>query len=97
MNGQLLHNLILFGRLLRALGMDVNPGRMIDLVQALQHVNLACKADFYYTARSLLVHDRDDLPLFEQAFELFWRAPRDRKSTRLNSSHTDISRMPSSA
>ncbi|MBK8905650.1 MAG: VWA domain-containing protein [Anaerolineaceae bacterium] len=77
-NNYLLHNLILFGRLLRALGMDVNPGRMIDLVQALEHVNLARKADFFYTARSLLVHDRDDLPLFEQAFELFWRAPRDR-------------------
>ena len=26
-----------------------------------------------------------------------WPDPRDRKSTRLNSSHTDISRMPSSA
>ncbi|MFZ1397148.1 MAG: VWA domain-containing protein [Candidatus Promineifilaceae bacterium] len=77
-NNHLLHNLILFGRLLRALGMDVNPGRMIDLVHALEHVNLARKADFFYTARCLLVHDRDDLPLFEQAFELFWRAPRDK-------------------
>ena len=75
-NHYLLHNLILFGRLLRTLGMDVNPGRMIDLVQAMAHVNLARKSDFFYTARSLLVHDRDDLPLFEQAFELFWRAPR---------------------
>ena len=78
MNGQLLHNLILFGRLLRALGLDVNPGRMIDLVQALEHVNLSHKADFYFTARCLLVHHRDDLPLFDQAFALFWRAPRDK-------------------
>ncbi|MCB8980402.1 MAG: VWA domain-containing protein [Ardenticatenaceae bacterium] len=77
-NNHLLHNLILFGRLLRALGMDVNPGRMIDLVQALEHVNLARKADFYYTARCLLVHDQADLPLFEQAFALFWRAPREK-------------------
>lgn len=74
----LLHNLILFGRLLRALGLDINPGRMIDLVQALEHVNLARKSDFYFTARSLLVHDREDLPLFDQAFELFWRAPREK-------------------
>ena len=77
-NNYLLHNLILFGRLLRALGMDVNPGRMIDLVHALEHVNLARKSDFYYTARCLLVHDREDLPLFEQAFELFWRTPREK-------------------
>ena len=77
-NNHLLHNLILFGRLLRALGMDVNPSRMIDLVQALEHVNLAHKPDFYYTARCLLVHNRDDLPLFDQAFALFWRAPREK-------------------
>ncbi len=79
-NHYLLHNLILFGRLLRALGLDVNPGRMIDLVQALEHVNLARRSDLYYTARSLLVHHRDDLPLFDQAFALFWRAPREKIS-----------------
>jgi uncharacterized protein with von Willebrand factor type A (vWA) domain len=72
----LLHNLILFGRLLRALGLDINPGRMIDLVQALEFVEIGRKADFFYTARSLLVHDQDDLPLFDQAFDLFWRRPR---------------------
>ena len=77
-NNHLLHNLILFGRLLRALGLDVNPGRMIDLVHALEHVNLGRKMDFFYAARSLLVHDRDDLPLFDQAFALFWRTPRDK-------------------
>ena len=77
-NNHLLHNLVLFGRLLRALGLDVNPGRMIDLVQALAHVNLARKSDFYHTARCLLVHDKDDLPLFEQAFALFWRTPREK-------------------
>lgn len=73
-HGNLLHNLILFGRLLRALGMDVNPGRLIDLVQALAHVEIGRRADFYYTARSLLVHNRDDLPLFDEAFDRFWRA-----------------------
>ena len=31
-SGHILHNLVLFGRLLRQLGLDVNPGRMIDLV-----------------------------------------------------------------
>ena len=70
-SGNLLHNLILFGRLLRALGLDINPGRMIDLVQALDFVEIGRKADFFDTARSLLVHDQDDLPLFDQAFDLF--------------------------
>ncbi len=76
-SGNLLHNLVLFGRLLRALGLDVNPGRMIDLVQALEFVEVGNRDDFYHTARSLLVHERDDLPLFDEAFRLFWRAPTD--------------------
>ena len=69
----LLHNLILFGRLLRALGLDVNPGRMMDLVQALAFVEIGQRADFYFTARSLLVHNKADVPLFDVAFDLFWR------------------------
>ncbi|MDX1413310.1 MAG: VWA domain-containing protein [Candidatus Promineifilaceae bacterium] len=72
-SGNLLHNLILFGRLLRNLGLDVNPGRMIDLVQALEHIEIGRRSDFYYAARSLLVHNREELPLFDQAFDLFWR------------------------
>ncbi len=74
-SGNLLHNLILFGRLLRGLGLDVNPGRMIDLVQAFKHVEIVHKGDFYYTMRSLLVHRREDFELFDQAFNLFWRRP----------------------
>jgi hypothetical protein len=72
-SGNLLHNLLLFGRVLRGLGMDINPGRMIDLVQALDHIQLGYKQDFYHACRSLLVHDKEDIPLFDQAFERFWR------------------------
>ncbi len=74
-SGQFLHNLLVFGRLLRQLGLDINPGRMIDLVQALDLIEIGRKEDFYNTTRSLLVHKREDIPLFDQAFELFWRKP----------------------
>ncbi|MGH9319627.1 MAG: vWA domain-containing protein [Vicinamibacteria bacterium] len=71
----LLRNLVLFGRVLRGLGLDVNPGRMIDLVLALQHVQIGVRSDFYHAARALLVHERDDVPLFDEAFEMFWQTP----------------------
>ena len=74
-SGNLLHNLLLFGRLLRGLGLDVNPGRMIDLVRALEHIEIGHKSDFYHTTRSLLVHRREDIILFDEAFEVFWRKP----------------------
>jgi uncharacterized protein with von Willebrand factor type A (vWA) domain len=75
LSGNLLYNLVLFGRLLRCLGLDVNPGRMIDLVQALEYIEIGRKADFYHAARSLLVHRHEDIPLFDEAFEAFWRKP----------------------
>jgi len=75
LNGALLHNLLLFGRVLRKLGLDINPGRMMDLISALDHIEIGRKSDFFYSARTLLVHEREDLPLFDEAFELFWRKP----------------------
>ena len=47
----------------------------MDLVSALDHIEIGNKADFFYAARTLLVHEREDLPLFDEAFELFWRKP----------------------
>ncbi|HEX9163099.1 MAG TPA: CoxE, partial [Thermoanaerobaculia bacterium] len=74
MSGALLHNLLLFGRVLRGVGLDVNAGRMIDLVTALEFVNVGSRSDFYYTSRGLLVHRREDIPRFDEAFEFFWRS-----------------------
>jgi uncharacterized protein with von Willebrand factor type A (vWA) domain len=48
---------------------------MMDLVSALDYIEIGSKPDFYHAARSLLVHDREDIPLFDEAFELFWRKP----------------------
>lgn len=77
MSGQFLHNLLLFGRVLRGMGLDINPGRMMDLVSALDHIEIGRKSDFFYSARTLLVHQREDLSLFDEAFEMFWRRPAD--------------------
>jgi uncharacterized protein len=74
-SGNLLHNLILFGRLLRGLGLDVNPGRMMDVYEALGLIRIGYRPDFYHTLRSLLVHSYQDIPLFDQAFYSFWRKP----------------------
>ena len=83
MNGALLRNLLLFGRVLRTLGLDVNPGRMIDLVTALEFISIGSRSDFYHAARGLLVHRREDIAIFDEAFEVFWRS-RGRKLTSLD-------------
>ena len=66
-------NLIVFGRLLRRAGIDVHVGRMIDVTDALQHVDLAARDEVYHTCRALLVHRHDQLAIFDRAFEVFWR------------------------
>jgi uncharacterized protein with von Willebrand factor type A (vWA) domain len=73
----LLENLLVFGRLLRALGLEVHVGRLLDLAQALQHVDLGARDEVYHTCRTLLVRRHEHLPLFDRAFEAFWarRAP----------------------
>lgn len=69
----LLDNVLVFGRLLRALGLEVHVGRLLDLAEALQHVDIGARADVYHTCRALLVHRRDDLAMFDRAFDAFWR------------------------
>lgn len=71
----LLKNLIHFGELLRALGLEIPAGRMLDVALALEHVRIGRRSDFYFTLRSLLVHRRVDLGVFDEAFVMFWRRP----------------------
>jgi hypothetical protein len=69
-------NILLFGRLLRVLGLEVHVGRLLDVVEALQYVDLGQRADVYHACRSLLVHRREDLSTFDRAFDAFWRRDR---------------------
>ena len=79
--GNLLHNLLLFGRLLRRLGLDVHSGRMLDAIRVLDDIGVSRKADVRAALRTLLVHRREDLPVFDEAFDVFWRQRKDRMSS----------------
>jgi uncharacterized protein with von Willebrand factor type A (vWA) domain len=72
---QLLPNLLVFGRLLRSLGLEVHMGRMLDVADALPHVDLGAREEVYHACRTLLVHRQEDLATFDRAFEAFWRLP----------------------
>ena len=79
--GQILPNLLLFGRLLRRLGLDVHAGRMLDAVHVLEDIGLRRRGDVRDALRTLLVHRRDDLPVFDEAFSVFWRQRKDQTFT----------------
>jgi hypothetical protein len=73
--GRLLANLMYFTRLLRAAGLPVGPGRLLAAVEAVRAVGLERRDDLYWTLAAVLVSRRDQQPVFDQAFHIFWRNP----------------------
>ena len=64
-----------FARTLRAAGLPVGPGKVIDAVQAVASVGVTNRADFYWTLHAIFVNRPDQRQLFDQAFHVFWRNP----------------------
>jgi len=74
--GRLVDNLMLFARVLRAAGLPVGPGKVIDAAEAVRAVGIASRDDFYWTLHAVFVNRRDQREVFDQAFHVFWRNPR---------------------
>jgi len=72
MQGYLFYNLMLFLQMLRSLGFDVHAGRTTDLLRALDLVEIGDRTDFYLTLRTLIVNRKEDLAVFDRAFDAFW-------------------------
>lgn len=53
--------------------LDINLGRMIDLIRGLEQIKIGNKDDFYYAIRSFLIHRHEDFALFDKVFQQFWR------------------------
>src|SRR5881394_819264 len=65
-----------FARLLRAAGLPVGPGRVIDCVQALEIAGSQHRDDWYWTMSAVLISKQEHRPIFDQAFQVFWRDPK---------------------
>lgn len=74
-NGQLLENLVLFGRVLHNNGLDVSTRQMVILLRALDHIQITDREDFYNACLTVFVHHRSDIPVFKTLFDDFWRPP----------------------
>jgi uncharacterized protein with von Willebrand factor type A (vWA) domain len=69
-----------FARLLRAAGLRIGPDRVIDCVRALDIAGAAQfplrREDWYWTMSAVLLSRQEQRPIFDQAFNIFWRDPR---------------------
>lgn len=74
--GKLVDNIMHFGRALRAAGLPVGPGKVIDAIKAVEVGGITNRRDFYWTLHAVFVNRRDQRTVFDQAFHVFWRNPR---------------------
>ncbi|TMG81426.1 MAG: VWA domain-containing protein [Betaproteobacteria bacterium] len=75
-DGRLAENVLHFVRVLRAAGLPVGPAKVIAALEAVQAVGVEHREDFRAALESVLIERHEQQPLFDQAFELYWRNPR---------------------
>jgi uncharacterized protein len=76
----LLPRLAAFARLLHDAGLDAGPGRLATATRALGQISLRDQLAFRDSLRACFVSRKEELPLFEAAFDIFWAPPDPRVS-----------------
>jgi uncharacterized protein len=71
--GRLAENIVHFARALRAAGLPVGTGAVLDALAAVQAAGVGTKDDFYWTLHAVLVKRHEQSIIFEQAFRIFFR------------------------
>jgi len=72
-DGRLSENIVYFARALRAAGIPVGPGAVLDALAAVRTAGVGTKDDFYWTLHSVFVKRHEHSILYDQAFHLFFR------------------------
>jgi uncharacterized protein len=71
--GRLAENIVYFARALRAAGIPVGPGAVLDALAAVQAAGVGTRDDFYWTLHAVFVKRHEHTTLFDQAFRIFFR------------------------
>jgi uncharacterized protein with von Willebrand factor type A (vWA) domain len=71
--GRLAENIVHFARALRAAGIPVGPGAVLDALAAVEVAGLSERADLYWTLHAVFVKKHEHSVLFDQAFRIFFR------------------------
>jgi uncharacterized protein len=71
--GRLAENILYFARALRAAGIPVGPGAVLDALAAIEAAGVGERDDFYWTLHAVFVKKHEHTLLFDQAFRIFFR------------------------
>ena len=76
LQGSLAENIMLFARLLRATGMPVGTGSVLNAIRAVSLIGIESQQDLHTELLCQFVSRREQMPVFDQTFALFWRNPK---------------------
>jgi uncharacterized protein len=93
LSGHLADNIMHFARVLRAAGIPVGPGLVLDALDAAVAGPLRKREDFYWTLHSVFIKRREHKELFDQAFHVFWKKPKMLEQL-MQLMYTQIARKP---
>src|SRR6202166_58868 len=71
--GRLAENILYFARALRAAGIPVGPGSVLDALNAVKVAGVGTREDFYWTLHAVFVKRHEHSLIFDQAFRIFFR------------------------
>src|ERR1700746_2116323 len=72
-DGKLPQNILYFARALRAAGIPIGSGTVLDALAALKAAGIGTREDFYWTLHAVFVKRHEHSLLFDQAFRIFFR------------------------
>jgi uncharacterized protein with von Willebrand factor type A (vWA) domain len=72
-DGRLAENILYFARALRAAGLPVGPGAVLDALHAVAAAGVGEREDFYWTLHAVFVKRHEHSVVFDRAFRLFFR------------------------
>ncbi|HEV7434283.1 MAG TPA: VWA domain-containing protein, partial [Pseudorhizobium sp.] len=73
-DGWLADNLVHFSRVLRRAGIRTGPGASADAIQAIEAIGIGSRAEFHAALSAVFLQRHEDQPVFDEAFDLFWRS-----------------------
>ena len=71
--GRLAENIAMFTRVLRDAGLPVGPAHAVDAVRAVEAAGVGSRADVHAALKSVYVHKRDQIAVFDAAFNAFFQ------------------------
>ncbi|MEM8853244.1 MAG: VWA domain-containing protein [Pseudomonadota bacterium] len=73
-SGHLAENIAMFAHVLRDAGLPVGPAHAVDAVRAVETAGVSSRADVKAALKAVFVHKRDQMVVFDAAFDAFFQS-----------------------